>query len=233
MTIYNLSLIIDNKNTLYNIFLLLLARENYPYEPKQERDEVLSVTKIKNKKLECAKILLFLLTEQNNKKCTVKINDYLSVTKRDIKNLKDIKIAINNLTDLKVYYYNNKCQLKTTPVFDFIYIKSNNIHFRFSDYIKSKINICGRGHKLVSVNPQIFVDEGYRCHAKNRLKLLLNFAIITNVLICSESKSELATAEKDEFYDIIYKTKNDLYKNLKMIDCLYNNIKKQVDFHML
>ena len=103
----------------------------------------------------------------------------------------------------------------------------------YIDYIKSKINICGRGHELVSVNPKIFVDEDYRCHAKNRLKFLLNLAIITNVLSCSESKSELATAEKDEFYDIIYKTKNDLYKNSKTIDCLYNNIKKQVDFLML
>ena len=233
MFIYNPLLIIDNKNTLYNIFLLLLARENYPYKTKQKRDAVLSVTKIKNKKLECAKILLFLLTVQNNENRVVKINDYLSVTKRDIKNLKDIRIAINNLADLKVYYYNNKCQLKTTLVFDFIYIKSKNIHFRFSDYIKSKINICGRGHKLVSVNPQIFVDEGYRCHAKNRLKFLLNLAIITNVLSCSESKPELATAEQDEFYNIIYKTKNDPYKSSKNIAFLYNNIKKQVDFHML
>lgn len=233
MFIYNHPLIIDNKNTLYNIFLLLLARENYPYKTKQKRDAVLSVTKIKNKKLECAKILLFLLTEQNNKKCTVKINDYLSVTKRDIKNLKDIKIAINNLARLKVNYYNNKSRLKSAPIFDYIYLKNNNIYYKFSDYIKSKTNICGRGHKLVSVNPKIFVDEGYRCHAKNRLKFLLNLAIITNVLSCSESKSELATAEKDEFYNIIYKTKNDLSKNSTMIDCLYNNIKKQVDFHML
>lgn len=233
MTIYNLSLIIDNKNTLYNVFLLLLARENYPYKTKQKRDAVLSVTKIKNKKLECAKILLFLLTVQNNQNQFAELNDYLSATKRDIKNLKDIRIAINNLADLKVYYYNNKCQLKTTFVFDFIYIKSNNIHFRFSDYIKSKTNICGRGHELVSVNPQIFVDSEYRCHAKNRLKFLLNLAIITYELSCSESKSELATAEKDEFYNIIYKTKNDLSKNSTMIDCLYNNIKKQVDFHML
>ena len=229
MFIYNHPLIIDNKNTLYHIFLLLLARENYPYEPKQERDEVLSVTKIKNKKLECAKILLFLLTEQNNKKCTVKINDYLSVTKRDIKNLKDIRIAINNLARLKVNYYNNKSRLKSAPIFDYIYFKNDNIYYKFSDYIKSKINICGRGHKLASVNPKIFVDEDYRCHAKNRLKFLLNLAIITNVLSCSESKPELAPAEKDEFYNIIYKTKNDLLKNLKMIDCLYNNIKNQVD----
>lgn len=226
MFIYSPSLIIDNKNTLYHIFLLLLARENYPYKTKQKRDAILSVTKIKNKKLECAKILLFLLTEQNNKKCTVKINDYLSVTKRDIKNLKDIKIAINNLARLKVNYYNNKSRLKSAPIFDYIYLKNNNIYYKFSDYIKSKTNICGRGHKLVSVNPKIFVDEGYRCHAKNRLKFLLNLAIITNVLSCSESKSELATAEKDEFYNIIYKTKNDLNKNSKMIDCLYNNIKK-------
>lgn len=229
MTIYNLSLIIDNKNTLYNIFLLLLARENYPYEPKQERDAISSVTKIKNKKLECAKILLFLLTVQNSQDHVININDYLSATKRDIKNLKDIKIAINNLTDLKVYYYNNKCQLKTTPVFDFIYIKSNNIHFRFSDYIKSKINICGRGHKLVSVNPKIFVDEDYRCHAKNRLKFLLNLAIITNVLSCSESKLKLTVKEKYHFYNIIYKTKNGNIKKHNMIDCLYNNIKNQVD----
>lgn|GEM_PF-6783819 len=229
MTIYNLSLIIDNKNTLYNIFLLLLARENYPYEPKQERDAISSVTKIKNKKLECAKILLFLLTVQNSQDHVININDYLSVTKRDIKNLKDIKIAINNLTDLKVYYYNNKCQLKTTPVFDFIYIKSNNIHFRFSDYIKSKINICGRGHKLVSVNPQIFVDSDYRCHAKNRLKFLLNLAIITNVLSCSESKLKLTVKEKEYFYNIIYKTKNGNIKKHKMIDCLYNNINNQVN----
>lgn len=233
MFIYNPLLIIDNKNTLYNIFLLILAKENYTHEPKQQRDAVLSVTKIKNKKLECAKILLFLLTEQNNKKCTVKINDYLSVTKRDIKNLKDIKIAINNLALLRVDYYNNKSRLKSAPIFDYIYFKNDNIYYKFSDYIKSKINICGRGHKLVSVNPKIFVDEGYRCHAKNRLKFLLNLAIITNVLSCSESKSELATAEKDEFYNIIYKTKNDLSKNSKTIDCLYNNIKKQVDFHML
>ncbi len=233
MIIYNPSLIIDNKNTLYNIFLLLLARENYPYEPKQERDAISSVTKIKNKKLECAKILLFLLTEQNNKKCTVKINDYLSVTKRDIKNLKDIRIAINNLARLKVNYYNNKSRLKSAPIFDYIYLKNDNIYFKFSDYIESKINIRGRGHDEVSINPQIFVDLDYRCHAKNRLKFLLNFAIITNVLSCSESKPELATAEKDEFYNIIYKTKNDLNKNSKMIDCLYNNIKKQVDFHML
>lgn len=229
MFIYNPLLIIDNKNTLYNIFLLLLARENYPYEPKQQRDAVLSVTKIKNKKLECAKILLFLLTVQNNENRVVKINDYLSATKRDIKNLNDIKIAINNLSLLRVDYYNNKSRLKSAPIFDYIYLKNNNIYYKFSDYIKSKTNICGRGHELVSVNPKIFVDEDYRCHAKNRLKFLLNLAIITNVLSCSESKSELATAEKDEFYNIIYKTKNDLLKNLKMIDCLYNNIKNQVD----
>ena len=233
MTIYNLSLIIDNKNTLYNIFLLLLARENYPYKTKQKRDAISSVTKIKNKKLECAKILLFLLTVQNNENRVVKINDYLSATKRDIKNLNDIKIAINNLSLLRVDYYNNKSRLKSAPIFDYIYLKNNNIYYQFSDYIKSKTNICGRGHKLVSVNPKIFVDLEYRCHAKNRLNFLLNLAIITNVLSCSESKSELATAEKDEFYDIIYKTKNDLYKNSKTIDCLYNNIKKQVDFHML
>lgn len=150
--------------------MLLLARENYPYEPKQQRDAVLSVTKIKNKKLECAKILLFLLTVQNNQNQFAELNDYLSATKRDIKNLNDIKIAINNLALLKVNYYNNKSRLKSAPIFDFIYIKSNNIHFRFSDYIKSKTNICGRGHELVSVNPKIFVDEDYRCHAKNRLK---------------------------------------------------------------
>ena len=233
MFIYNPLLIIDNKNTLYNIFLLLLARENYPYEPKQKRDAVLSVTKIKNKKLECAKILLFLLTVQNGQDRVVNINNYLSATKRDIKNLKDIRIAINNLARLKVNYYNNQSRLKSAPIFDYIYFKNDNIYYKFSDYIKSKINICGRGHKLVSVNPKIFVDEGYRCHAKNRLKFLLNLAIITYELSCSESKSELATAEIDEFYDIIYKTKNDLYKNSKTIDCLYNNIKKQVDFHML
>lgn len=233
MFIYNHPLIIDNKNTLYNIFLLLLARENYPYKTKQKRDAVLSVTKIKNKKLECAKILLFLLTEQNNKKCTVKINDYLSVTKRDIKNLKDIKIAINNLARLKVNYYNNKSHLKSTLIFDYIYFKNDNIYYKFSDYIKSKINICGRGHKVVSVNPQIFVDLEYRCHAKNRLKFLLNLAIITNVLSCSESKLKLTVKEKEYFYNIIYKTKNGNIKKHNMIDCLYNNIKMQVNYHLI
>ena len=209
--------------------MLLLARENYPYKTKQKRDAILSVTKIKNKKLECAKILLFLLTVQNNENRVVKINDYLSATKRDIKNLNDIKIAINNLALLKVNYYNNKSRLKSTPIFDFIYIKSNNIHFRFSDYIKSKINICGRGHKAVSVNPKIFVDEGYRCHAKNRLKFLLNLAIITYELSCSESKLKLTVEEKYHFYNIIYKTKNGNIKKHKMIDCLYNNINNQVN----
>ena len=196
MFIYNHPLIIDNKNTLYHIFLLLLARENYPYKPKKKRDAVLSVTKIKNKKLECAKILLFLLTEQNNKKCTIKINDYLSATKRDIKNLNDIKIAINNLALLKVNYYNNQSRLKSAPIFDYIYFKNDNIYYRFSDYIKSKTNFYGRGHKLVSVNPQIFVDSDYRCHAKNRLKFLLNLAIITYELSCSESKLKLTVEEK-------------------------------------
>ena len=229
MTIYNLSLIIDNKNTLYNIFLLLLARENYPYEPKQERDAISSVKKIKNKKLECAKILLFLLTVQNNENRVVKINDYLSATKRDIKNLNDIKIAINNLALLRVDYYNNKSRLKSAPIFDYIYFKNDNIYYKFSDYIKSKINICGRGHKLVSVNPKIFVDEDYRCHAKNRLKFLLNLAIITNVLSCSESKLKLTVKEKYYFYNIIYKTKNGNIKKHKMIDCLYNNINNQVN----
>jgi len=233
MTIYNPSLIIDNKNTLYNIFLLILARENYPYKTKQKRDAVLSVTKIKNKKLECAKILLFLLTVQNNENRVVKINDYLSATKRDIKNLNDIKIAIKNLARLKVNYYNNKSRLKSAPIFDYIYFKNDNIYYKFSDYIKSKINICGRGHKLVSVNPKIFVDEGYRCHAKNRLKFLLNLAIITYELSCSESKLKLTVKEKYHFYNIIYKTKNGNIKKHNMIDCLYNNIKKQVDFHML
>jgi len=233
MFIYNHPLIIDNKNTLYHIFLLLLARENYPYEPKQQRDAVLSVTKIKNKKLECAKILLFLLTVQNNENRVVKINDYLSATKRDIKNLNDIKIVINNLSLLRVDYYNNKSRLKSAPIFDYIYLKNNNIYYKFSDYIKSKTNICGRGHKLVSVNPQIFVDSDYRCHAKNRLKFLLNFAIITNVLSCSESKLKLTVKEKEYFYNIIYKAKNGNIKKHDMIDCLYNNIKKQVDFHML
>ena len=233
MFIYNPLLIIDNKNTLYNIFLLLLARENYPYKTKQKREAILSVTKIKNKKLECAKILLFLLTEQNNKKCTVKINDYLSVTKRDIKNLKDIKIAINNLARLKVNYYNNKSRLKSAPIFDYIYFKNDNIYYKFSDYIKSKTSICGRGHEVVSVNPQIFVDEGYRCHAKNRLKFLLNFAIITRVLSCSNSKPKLTFTKKDYFYNIIYKTKNDNIEKYKMIDCLYNNIKMQVNYHLI
>ena len=104
MFIYNHPLIIDNKNTLYHIFLLLLARENYPYKPKQKRDAVLSVTKIKNKKLECAKILLFLLTVQNNENRVVKINDYLSATKRDIKNLKDIinQDMVTKLSDLSL-----------------------------------------------------------------------------------------------------------------------------------
>lgn len=229
MIIYNHPLVIDNKNTLYDIFLLVLARENYIHEPKQKRDAVSSVTKIKTKKLECAKILLFLLTVQNSQDRVVNINDYLSVTKRDIKNLKDIKTAIKNLALLRVDYYNNKSRLKSALIFDFIYLKNDNIYYRFSDYIKSKINICGRGHELVSVNPQIFVDLDYRCHAKNRLKFLLNFAIITNVLSCSESKSGLATAENDKFYNIIYKTKNNLYKNSKTIDCLYNNIKNQVN----
>ena len=209
--------------------MLILAKENYTHEPKQKRDAISSVTKIKNKKLECAKILLFLLTVQNNEKRVVKINDYLSATKRDIKNLNDIKIAIKNLALIKVNYYNNKSRLKSAPIFDYIYFKNDNIYYKFSDYIKSKTNFCGRGHELVSVNPKIFVDEGYRCHAKNRLKFLLNLAIITNVLICSESMPELETAEKDEFYNIIYKTKNDLSKNSTWIDCLYNNIKKQVN----
>ena len=233
MFIYNPLLIIDNKNTLYNIFLLLLARENYPYKTKQKRDAISSVTKIKSKKLECAKILLFLLTEQNNKKCTVKINDYLSVTKRDIKNLNDIKTAIKNLALLRVDYYNNKSRLKSTLIFDYIYFKNDKIYFKFSDYIKSKINICGRGHKLVSVNPKIFVDEGYRCHAKNRLKFLLNLAIITYELSCSESKLKLTVKEKYHFYNIIYKTKNGNIKKHNMIDCLYNNIKMQVNYHLI
>ena len=229
MFIYNPLLIIDNKNTLYNIFLLILAKENYTHEPKQKRDAVLSVTKIKNKKLECAKILLFLLTVQNNQNQFAELNDYLSATKRDIKNLKDIRIAINNLARLKVNYYNNESRLKSAPIFDYIYFKNDNIYYKFSDYIKSKINICGRGHKLVSVNPQIFVDSDYRCHAKNRLKFLLNFAIITNVLSCSESKLKLTVKEKEYFYNIIYKTKNGNIKKHKMIDCLYNNINNQVN----
>lgn len=215
MFIYSPSLIIDNKNTLYNIFLLILAKENYTHEPKQKRDAVLSVTKIKNKKLECAKILLFLLTVQNNENRVVKINDYLSATKRDIKNLNDIKIAIKNLALIKVNYYNNKSRLKSAPIFDYIYFKNDNIYYKFSDYIKSKTNFCGRGHKLVSVNPQIFVDSDYRCHAKNRLKFLLNFAIITNVLSCSESKLKLTVKEKEYFYNIIYKTKTAISKSIK------------------
>lgn len=123
MFIYSPSLIIDNKNTLYNIFLLLLARENYPYKPNQRRDAISSVTKIKNKKLECAKILLFLLTVQNNQNQFAELNDYLSATKRDIKNLKDIRIAINNLALLRVDYYNNKSRLKSAPIFNYIYLK--------------------------------------------------------------------------------------------------------------
>lgn len=216
----------------------MLKNKNYKYESNTKKDSVISVSGIKNKKLECVKMLIVLLIIQCNNDLYNKIqrtenslslSDYYDLTSRKLKNDSDLKSAIKQLANLNVTFYDNNGNINRELVFSKIHLRNNYIYFSFNPYIKSKIHKNGRGHRLIEVNYEILVNKDYRKHAQNRLKILLNFALITNVIDCDKTKNGLSIYEKEYFANIIFNTPNSYLKYSKSIDDIFFIIKDQLE----
>lgn len=216
----------------------MLAKSNYKKETNYKKDTLISISGIESPKLECAKLFLYMLLnkiyfdmDHKNQSacCSVLLKDYMDLTNRDIKNKSGIKSAIKQLANLKIKYKNNQGQIESEFIFSYIYftkkLKDEIIYFSFNPYILSKISLKGRGHRAVCVNPEIFEDLGYRQHAQNKLKFVLNLAMATGVIDTYESKIKLDSIEKERYSSAIFKSPNSDYKYSKLIDDLYNEIK--------
>lgn len=155
-------------------------------------------------KLETIKLILFIFSKfcEEPDVDTLSLRDYLTFSRDYIpENLKNIRQNIKALGYAEIVYYDNNKRKVKEPLFQKLILKNGKIIYKINTFFKSKLSEKNGVHQRFELPSNFLVDNAYRNHYQNALRLLL-------IIIYMSNYKDLESINDDEriryFKNIIY-----------------------------
>lgn len=193
-------LVLEKHRSIFNLILLILFDKTDYYKTNHnDKDCLLAISTTEKLKLEDAKLTLYLLylhcNLQNNE---ASIENYLNTTGRTMKNVDSIRRSIRRLDALKIIYLDHNGKRQEQRLFNTCELNRGKIIYQFNSFFKSKLSRQGKGHIEVRMKPFIFVDENYKCHTKNGIRLLVMLYLLYELPQSSARKKKWLESGKQK-----------------------------------
>jgi len=172
-------IILDERRSLLELILLVLACHKKTIGTHYKKDTLLSLSGAEKLKLEDAKMILYLFSQHCSRFAEeVTIDDYLEMTGRTMQNKDPIRRSVKRLSALRIIYLNHNGKRQEQKLFEMCELKRGKITYQINSFFESKLKARGRGHRNIGLYSFIFKDETYRAYSQNAIRLLVMLHLI-------------------------------------------------------
>ena len=210
----DLSLVLDNKKTIFLILQDIISTKTITHH----NSDFISISEIKSEKYETARLFLYLISIYCSGYKEFSLKDYLIYTNRSKNNLDRLYLAIDNLSSIKISYFDNNHRIITEEVFLFLVIRKEKVFFSFNSFLSKKLSLRGRGHSEVRIPTQILKKDMSLGYKENSLRFLV-------LLDLSLNRQKLKEREISWYINIVFKDSKGL-RELKRYKLIYTLEKK-------
>lgn len=190
---YRNNIIVDKNNNVLKLIILILSKKNKYQDSKKSKNTIISVSGVESQRTETAKIVLYLFAAFcSGIKGGIELTNYITLSKKTLKNRQPLRKVIKRLSEIKICYYNNNFKKEKQLLFKNLHLMDGVIYYRINSFFESKLNPRGAGHRSRYIPEIIFQDEKYKYPAKKQIRLIL----LSSLYIKEFTKSDLKNQRK-------------------------------------
>lgn len=204
-----LSIVVDNNKNILRLISLVLDIKLNDINNKKKNELVKIIIDYQYSKLETIKLILYIFSRYCEEPDinSIKISEFIDSTRLNApKNISNIRKNITALKSLKIDYYNNNGKKVEELLFQNINYRNGKITYIINSFFMSKLKDKKGVHHRFELPSNFLVDNAYRNHYQNALRLLLIITYMSNYKdIESLNNDERIRYFKNIIYNYFYK----------------------------